>query len=324
MIMTESLASGLKNRFFKEVEAENFDLKEMLQANMPPYRSKSDWPKVVKHFESIFKASKILQYEGGGSKHPYLMINRIIACRERPLNTWKENCLFGHDLGLSVIPNEVSAEYSGYSIGEHAVARIFLRSNYEHIKGNIGIDLVNRQLIYTPLWSRFWGMLLSVSSELISGDTCYPLIPTPDGLLLCEFDKRSYILEIRTYLSDLQLTDDQMKIKSLLKLISLKYYQSPGSFYIKSEGVTFDDDLIIRFGVARLLIESGDFELLMKTIFRYFDDDRRRVKVRTEIEKIIKRYGSCFDDGVSKKFDSLGARKFYIYYKNFQNIYKLK
>jgi hypothetical protein len=316
MIVNETLASGLKNRFIVEVEDQSKEFKRSIKDNEFQLKLKSSWDDFSRHLNRCASGGKLCDYEGGGNKRRYRTLSLIYSAKDRPLNSWNESCISGLDVFFTLNPVNIETVYAPYAVGEHAIARMFMR-----LKG-IGDDwsknrsIILNQLEQIPLWSNFWLKTFYRSLRLKEHEKCFPVIPAPDGLFLCEFDLIHYFIEVRTFIGDSQLTEEQAAIKRMLLDIGVTFVNSPASFSVDLAAITSEPGWLMQMGVSKFLSEHKHFEILMRAVFSKFDDDKRRMEVRGNVGKEIKIYGDSYSDDMHKMYERMGARKFMIYARN--------
>lgn len=287
-----------------------------LKNNMPPIRSKFDWPKVVNHIKRAAGPSVVATHEGGSNSKHFFMFNRLIVRRDRPFNSWNENCLFGRNFLISLLPTNVQCQYSCYGIGEHAISRIFLRKKSVLMDGVLGSDFVYSELVHVPLWSDFWFQLAFEDSLLLDGEAIYPVIPSPSGLFLCQLKKGVGILEIRTFISNSQLSDEQAYVKKALDEVTSLMKNSPILPLDEGAPELEVSQQIIRCILSKFLFDGGRVPEVLRLFFKNFDSDSRRIFVRNSIESKIKNKASVVEDVVTEMYVKKGARKFFTIQKN--------
>lgn len=226
MPISESLADGLKNRFFDEIEKEYVSFRKN-------FKSKSTGIKVRDYYKYLWNATGkvgLVSFEGGTKRKPYFQFSHLIPLQMRQFKEWKEKSLFGEDFYLSFEPPEVGSSYSAFSISEHAVKRIFQRATSHNAAQVYNPGIVLNQLKYLPLWANFVMAALIKSNFHERNVTLSIQIPTPDGVLMGELDTQSWLLNIRTFVADMMLSEAQAEARRIVLEISEQLHQSPGSF----------------------------------------------------------------------------------------------
>lgn len=230
--VTESLANGLKSRFFSEmIKGADLAEKKYLDKQVQ-LKSRNDFIKLSQNVRTSLKDYAILVYEGGSIRKPYVAFDLLTAIKDREYNSWNEKCLTGNSMVYSLEMNYFFSTYSPYNIGEHAISRLYLRTKPEFNDGVIDYKYITKELINIPLWANFWGLLASTFKDPETVSKFSPVIPTPSGLLLCEYFKDSKKLEIRTFVQDELLTEDQLMTKELLLEVGTQFYESPICFIV--------------------------------------------------------------------------------------------
>lgn len=123
--MTESLANGLKNRFFSEmlIDKEALGLLKISDRDTPKHRK--DFQKFIDRSITFYEKFDLVHYEGGSTRKPYLAFELLTIDPKREFNTWNEKCVYGSSVIFNLNPFVPYNFYSTYNISEHTIARIF-------------------------------------------------------------------------------------------------------------------------------------------------------------------------------------------------------
>ena len=207
--VTESLANGLKSRFFAEmINGADFAEKTFVN-NKNRLNDRNGFAKLFSNVRTAFKDHAVLVYEGGSSRKPYVAFDLLTVIKDREYNSWNEKCLTGNSMLFNFDPKYWNEAFSAYNIGEHAISRLYLRTKLTFINGVIDWRCISHQLQSIPLWSSIWAFLIFTAHSTEFAKNCFPVIPAPDGLFMCEYSIESKRLEIRTFVDDLHLTHEQ-------------------------------------------------------------------------------------------------------------------
>ena len=235
--MDESLANGFKNQFFRDIED---DLNKAISRGLIVYKKSNqyskltNWEKFTKSLILAMKEMKITHCIGGSKRKPFLVTALLGVDQNRPYNAWNEKCLLCYDNIFNFDPPFYKRFESTAYIGEHAVKRIYQRSfdAERYLKKEITNLEILKELKYVPLWSNFWPQLFYyLNKRLYKIQTLKPIIPTPNGLFLCEYStSNKYHLDIRSFVNKSQLDERQTKLRNVLLKASKKHVESPVCF----------------------------------------------------------------------------------------------
>jgi hypothetical protein len=213
MIITESLAKGLKNRFFLEISDEI--IRRLNQAAMPGMRGKrspSGWLKYEEKFRKIFGRCAFVFYSGGSKRKPYFGFISLWINKDREFNQWNEKCLTGMMAVINSDPPIFEDMNALFNIGEHAIARIYERGLVK-VDANLNVDIYSilPEFKFVPIWSSFWVSMFSLFklsySNLQELNQIFPIIPTENGLFFGQISSDLMgQLEIRTFVDDKSLS----------------------------------------------------------------------------------------------------------------------
>ena len=144
--MSESLARGLTSRFFNEMIELGNRLGSKLNSKKPRIINRNSHLKYISLVKKDLADALILDYEGGSNSHPYYALDLISAFKDRKFNTWKEKCVSGSTMLFSFSPRYFDWTPSPYTLGEHAIYRLFCRTKPLMGKNGINSKYIIRQL----------------------------------------------------------------------------------------------------------------------------------------------------------------------------------
>ena len=308
--INDSLANGLTTRFFKEMEDGADRVISLFlekQRNLKK-RNKKNFTRITNNVRSTFAHYSLAIYEGGSAGRPYLAFDLLTVTKDRELNSWNERCLTGNTLLIVFDPDFIDVFPAIYNIGEHAISRLFLRSKVEFKNNTIDYKHITEELVFIPLWANFFATILMLSEELPFYGNCYPVIPAPHGLFLCEF-KYPCLIEIRTFISDQQLTHEQMIAKNLLIRAGEALNESAICFSCALCCSEIDRPDILEPIISKRLFNSDEFSTLKNVIFHRIEDDRERAVFKSKFNQILKNRAShpCAD--LDPVLIEIGARE---------------
>ena len=271
--VTESLANGLKTRFFKEMRDGSDKVVSIFLEKQRSLkkRNRNGFTKIASNVRSAFGHYPLVIYEGGSTGKPYLACDLLTVIKDREFNSWKEKCLTGNTLLFVHDPNLIDVFPSIYNIGEHAISRLFLRNTTEFENNTIDYKYIIKEMIYIPLWANFWSNMLARSEDLSFYGNCFPVIPAPHGLFMCEFKEPNFI-EIRTFIGDQQLTHEQTVTKNLLITAGEYLNESPICFSPALCKTKIDMPFILEPIIAMRLYNNMNYSILKNVFFHRIDD----------------------------------------------------
>jgi hypothetical protein len=309
MIITESLAKGLKNRFFLEISDE-ITQKLKLASNLerPTKNSISAWLKYQEKFKKIFGKSVLIFYSGGSKRRPYFALLGISIDEKREFNQWNEKCLTGHMVIMNYEPSIAEGMPALFNVGEHAISRIYERANVL-IGKDLQVDIFSilPEFYYIPIWSSFWAgiflMFKSYYSNLNELNQVYPVIPSKSGLFLGQITyQKLALLELRTFVDDKNLNFQQEKVKKILLKICNGFESSPLSFYPLTGALGIDEEVYQSSIMCFELLK--EYDLISSVIFHRVEDDKLRYKLKEDFKRCLSDHSST----ITQEFVDLSRR----------------
>jgi hypothetical protein len=309
--VTETLASGLKNRFFYESTNEAEKIKKILTTELSkPAGNRSKFAKMVASTKKSLINHALLFYEGGSSSKPYIAFDLLLAVKDREYNSWNEKCLMGYSTLVNCNPSYYDYDCAYYSISEHTISRLFLRTQPTIKEGVIDCMAIKKELTHIPLWSNFWLNIVQIINLENHEGKIFPIIPTINGLLLCEFSKNTQFLEIRTFIDDKNLTTDQNEAKNCLIKIGADLNQSPLSISRIFEKNPIEYTTIL-FGIlCKRLHKDNGWKAVKNTIFYRVKDELERKEAITRLDCFFEEVTPKIDMQIFNLFSEIGVGKF--------------
>lgn len=312
MIITESLAKGLKNRFFDEAKDNITIAIDSLQKEARNYKeSKSGWKKLVLKSKKILHAISICFYEGGSNTSPYFAFVGLSIDKDRKFNSWNEMCLSGEVVIQAHKRRFCDTSSSSFNIGEHAISRIYERSKLRFIDPfTVDIHSILPEFKMLPLWSSFWiGNLAVITNNFTENYLTHfyhPIIPAKSGLFLCELTHVKFPkIEVRTFVDDKNLSQDQLKLKNIMWNIGLVYHSSPLSLFPLSGSI--ESDYYVNKAVLSELAEYAS--LIEEMLFHTNTGAQFSVRAQKNFNNFLKNASCENGQQLSKFYRDLGIRE---------------
>ncbi len=284
--MDPSLARGVKNQFFRDISKEVEQAAQRYTKQTKTYKawsSLNNWNRYTKEIENIFSHFLIDKFNGGSKRKPILCISTLDSDPLKKFNSWNEQCLNSVQLLIIFSPWHVDAVYSGYSLSEHTIQRIFERAiSIDEFRNNENnLFAFSSELLETPFWSSYWiarALDIFASSRT---DVIYPVIPTKSGLFFGEMTREKiHKVEIRTFVSDAMLFPDQFALKQLMLNARGK---------MRGNSIAFFPSIQIS-GIANQEQDFSDFVSLVQPfeslLFEVASSQRVRSQLRDDLPKL--------------------------------------
>ena len=233
MKIDESLARGLCSRFFAEA-SDHLDQVLLGVARQPKFRgTRASWEKFVIESKSRLYKVALTMYEGGSKRRPYFAFCALHIEENRQVQQWQERAIQGKQVFIDFDRN-VESLHAPFSIGEHTIARMIARGNF-NVRHNNGFDVLRilDGFDYVPLWSAFWSNLgIYLKAKGLDIDRIELAIPSRAGLFLCKLSQSPEItafpvVEVRTFVDNGLLSNEQSWVQREMLAISHNLKQSP-------------------------------------------------------------------------------------------------
>jgi len=230
-MMDNSLAKGIKNQLFREVG----QLIEQTTVRWSTFLTQSkiakgrkQWKKSLEEIDAALHPFLVERYVGGSKRKPFLSIVTL-ENKERLYNSWNERCIQSVFLYFSLNPVCYEVVPMGFTLGEHAILRIFERTytDTDPLTSSFSRTSFSKELIYAPLWSVFWTIALIECSKTTRIRELEVIVPCPGGVLLGKVAYPSvHRVELRTFLSKNQLNCSEKNLLIEMKKLSVTHTQS--------------------------------------------------------------------------------------------------
>jgi len=309
MVITESLANGLKNRFFLEIDEE---VKKRLASFYPLTRgikdSRNGWSKLVQKTREVFGRCALAFYEGGTKRKPYFAFCGLLTDKDRQYNSWNEKCLYVQPIITNHDPRFARPSLSLFNIGEHAISRIYQRGSVSiSYESEVDIFSILPEFDLLPVWGAYWARILAELHEENPNLNICPVLPGKSGLFFAEFKgEKLAIVEIRTFVDDSHLTDLQQEVKQIFVGASDGIQTSPMAFYPANEAYGLDGVAIqLKVMSFRLVKEARK---VGKVFFHHTKDQQDQEKFIDLFENCLKYYAEDITDDLSVLYKNENIR----------------
>ena len=292
MIITESLAKGLKNRFFLEISDELVRrLSYLAKPKLRGKKSPAGWLRYQNIFKNALDRCALVFYSGGSKGKPYFGFMSLWVDEERQFNQWNEKCLTGMMAVVNSDPPTFEDLSAFFNIGEHAIARVYERGIVKvDDKLNVDIFSILPEFYWVPIWSSFWVGVFTLLKlnhpNLKELNPIYPVIPAKSGLFFGQISSDEFgRLEIRTFVDDKNLTNEQQQVKKILLDASRGIESSPFCFFPMMGKSGLDHDLV--FGQIMCFEIIKYYDVVASVIFHRIEDDKIRYQMKDQFRKCL-------------------------------------
>lgn len=309
MIITESLAKGLKNRFLLEINEEiNARINSTKKNTMGVKISRNGWPKYVEKLKSSFGRCALVCYEGGTKRKPYFAFCGLAIEENKPYNSWNEKCLYVVPMIVNHDPRFAQPSLSLFNLGEHAITRIFQRGDIVvSNESDVDIFSILPEFQLLPLWGSFWARVLLELKQSNPELDVRPVIPGKSGLFFSEYKGEVLgLVEIRTFVDNDQLSDLQREVRKIFIDASEGIEASPMAFFPANEfyGV---DGIGLQLGVMSYRL-APHAKKIGKAFFYHIENCDQKQKSIDFLEKWLFENSDGIDEEASALYKNEGIR----------------
>lgn len=312
MKIDESLARGLCSRFFNEVSDRLENRLYRGKALRKFKQTRASWARFLIDFDTALDKLMLTSYEGGSTRQPYFAFCGLIIDKHREVNHWHERAIqgqqffFDFDCNLESIP-------APFSIGEHAIARMFERGHF-NIRQNNEFDVTGilDGFEQVPLWAAFWSRLgFWLQGQGLDINLIEPVIPSRAGLFLGRLSlsddvSRFPVVEIRTFINNELLSNIQAFVQREMLASSKILVHSPLAFFPLVTVYQIDDLTFLERVLHYKLRSSLSFISLLVT--DSIDDERQRESYRNAIAETNQQFANGINDDTISAIDQMGIR----------------
>ena len=311
--VTESLASGLKNRFFTEMSKAYDKVQSSFKVKSVKKKNREGFFKTTEEIKKSFHEFILLIYEGGSKNKPYVAFDLLTILEGREYNTWNEKCLTGITFLVNFEPRFIEDANAAYNISEHAIARLYLRTQPMFERELIDYRYIRNEMKSLPFWANFWALTLYSSEQSSFQGNCFPVIPAASGLFMCEYSKQSKFIEVRTFVDDAHLNFEQSEVKRFLIDISIDVIESPLSFFYLVQATYLEKLDFLHGIISNRILKHKNYSLLKNIFFHRIEDDKTRIFYKSKFDELFKNIVSLTDfDKLDHELKKMGVKLFQI------------
>lgn len=222
MLIDDAVAKGLTHQFIAwwqdDLEAASKKFQKQIKSTF--FKNRNGFHKFINLHQSIYKKFSLSYYVGGSNRHPYIGFVGVCLIKEYDYKNWIESTVLGSTNIISISDKNSTGGPAPFSIGEHALSRIFQRSGLITNENITNPYIILSEMNLVPMWASFWHKLIIMLDKLPQDKKCLicPVIPTENGLLICElgFYEDFHNIEVRTYLHESMLGESQKYVRNLM------------------------------------------------------------------------------------------------------------
>lgn len=312
MKIDESLARGLCSRFFNEV-SDHFENKLSRQKATRKFRqTRASWARFVSDIDISLNRLKLTSYEGGSSRQPYFAFCVLFADKHREVNHWHERAIQGLQFFFDYSCN-IESIPAPFSIGEHAIARMFERGRF-NVRQDNDFDVLRilDGFEFVPLWAAFWSRLgVNLRGHGLEVDQIEPIIPSRAGLFLGRLRLSSEIsrfpvVEIRTFIDNELLSNVQSLVQREMLASSKMLARSPLAFFPLVSKYQIDD-LTFLERVLHFKLRSS-LNLISSLVSDSIENEKQRDSYRNAIAETNQHFASGINEDIISAIEQMGLR----------------
>jgi len=285
--MDVSLAKGFTKEFFRQLP---INLKNRLNEITPLFQNSKNKSRFVSKLNnSLSKDANnfaIHHAEFGSKRKPKIAFTVLeLGDYHKSLDRY-ESLLIGEQFVFHSDPLRIF--HTGklqFIISHHVIQRIFQRNpEIKTLNFNQSFKIIKDELKYLNFWTLVWNTLFSNTTfkkEDVQ-NVNFP-IPTDKGLMYGQFPSGDRYLDVRTYISNEMLNENQTLLKNNMIKICNPFLKNHLNYFFYSKEIDYDE-------------EMQEFELLFQYILFHINSDLKKIlpemisyKNRSnEIDNIIK------------------------------------
>lgn len=312
MKIDESLARGLCSRFFNEV-SDRLDNKLSREKTLIKFKqSRASWARFVNDVDRSLDKLMLTSYEGGSTRQPYFAFCGLIIDKHREVNHWKERAIQGRQFFFDFGSN-LESTAAPFSIGEHAVARMFERGHF-NVRQNNDFDVfrILDGFEHVPLWAAFWSRLgVYLRGHGLEVDQIEPVIPSRAGIFLGRLSLATNVspfpvVEIRTFVDNELLSNVQALVQREMLTSSKMLVRSPLAFFPLVTAYQIDDLTFLERVLHYKLRSSLSF--ISSLVSDSIEDEKQRESYRKAIAETNQHFSSGISEDTISAIEQMGIR----------------
>jgi hypothetical protein len=223
MVINDTLAKGLKNRFWSELDS-NYDkatiIIERYKTNHKiKLRSRRGIDKFDFALRSGYGKSLLAAYKSGSRNSP-LMRYALLAGIKNTVNEWDEKTFHIIDMAFNVY-GQTKYYPTMIRVGEHAVSRVFQRHPqiYNVDTKEFEIMKIIPEFQALAMYGHLmYGIIkgVGINNEHMLQSISLPFV-TESGIFLGSYNIKEDLLDVRTFIADRQLSPKQSALATSLR-----------------------------------------------------------------------------------------------------------
>lgn len=230
-MIDESLARGLTKQFLSEYQQHTLTMASKFELSQQILTSRKSWEKYSTRFLSDANTGIIHGATYGSKRRPYLGWLALFTAGTNMAKDREESVLALVKWDLSWHSEDLLEAEMRLCLSHHAVQRLFQRSTFQRdTQFEECFLFFKKQLTFLAFWWAIWsGIGINPFKKLPEFQSINVPIPARDGMFLAEVTFQSSSLpnfDIRTFIGDHQMTEEQANIKQLMIQASKPYLSS--------------------------------------------------------------------------------------------------
>lgn len=312
MKIDESLARGLCSRFFNEASDRLENRLHRGKILRKFKQTRASWARFVSDVDTALDKLMLTSYEGGSTRQPYFAFCGLIVDKHREVNHWHERAIQGQQFFFDFGCNLESIP-APFSIGEHAIARMFERGHFK-VRQNNDFDVmaILDGFEHMPLWAAFWSRLgVWLRGHGLDVDQIETVIPSHAGLFLGRLSlssdvSRFPVVEIRTFVDNELLSNVQALVQCDMLASSKMLVRSPLAFFPLVTTYQIDDLTFLERVLHYKLRSSLSF--ISSLVSDSIEDEKQRESYRNAIAETNEHFASGINEDTISAIEQMGVR----------------
>ena len=230
-MIDESLAKGLTKQFLAEYQQHTLKMAEKFKLSQQTLTSRKSWERYSARFLSDANTGIIHGATYGSKRRPYLGWLALFTAETNIAKDREESVLSLVKWDLSWHSEDLLEAEIKLCLSHHAIQRLFQRSTFQRdTQFQKCFLFFKKQLTFLAFWWAIWsGIGINPFKKLPELQSINVPIPAQDGMFLAEVTFQNSGLpnfDIRTFIGDHQMTEEQARVKVLMIQASKPYLSS--------------------------------------------------------------------------------------------------